>query len=44
MVVGFKVEIYPNTEQEKYLLHCCHMYHDMWNFFWWLNLKTICQK
>lgn len=32
MVVGFKVEIYPNTEQEKYLLHCCHMYHDMWNF------------
>lgn len=32
MVVGFKVEIYPNKEQEEYLLHCCHVYHDMWNF------------
>lgn len=32
MFMGFKVEIYPNKEQEDYLLHCCHVYHDMWNF------------
>ena len=32
MIMGFKVEINPNKEQEKYLLHCCRVYHDMWNF------------
>ena len=32
MIMGFKVEIHPNKEQEEYLLYCCRVYHDMWNF------------
>lgn len=32
MFMGFKVEIHPNKEQKDYLLHCCRVYHDMWNF------------
>ena len=44
--MGFKVEIHPNKEQEEYLLHCCHVYHDMWNFLvakFKDNLPKVCR-
>ena len=32
MIIGFKMQIYPNKEQENILLEYCKTYHNMWNF------------
>ena len=32
MIIGFKMQIYPNKEQENILMEYCKIYHDMWNY------------